>query len=1238
MAGPTDPGRSDRRPETRSLAARLGERLGADVDPDVCLDPDPGAAPSAEVLRRLATHSPQGTRYAVRGEIARGGMGVILRVRDEDLRRNLAMKVMLGQGEAAGEGDTPEVDPALLTRFLEEAQLTGQLDHPGIVPVHELGLDADGRVYFTMRLVKGRELKEILAGEGDESWSRTRTLGVFLRICETLAYAHEKGVIHRDLKPANVMVGRFGEVYVMDWGLAKLLDREDDRDLRVKEPESSLVRTDRHDAISDDLDSPLMTMAGTVVGTPTYMSPEQASGRVEDLGPKSDVYAVGAMLYHLLAGHQPYVKPGERVSPLTVLNAVRNGPPQPIHEIDPRVPAELVAICEKAMARELDERYASMAELAEDLRRYLEDRVVLAHRTGALIELRKWVARNRLAAGTAAAALVLVAGLTVFFLQRVTRQRDRAVAAERNEREERRRADEARGRAVEERNQKDVALRDAKALALAAASKNEESDDTMLALLLAREAARRSPLPAVLSQVHSALFACRERFALVGHTRLVSAAYFSPSGDRILTSSEDGTVRLWTRDGKNLAVLRELPFRTRVLWLPDGESFLTHELDEKNRGPVCIRAADGALRATFPGEWSLAMLHAGGQHLLTESDQELCIWDLEGRRICTLRGEKGTRLLQLSDDGELACSTQVRQGVVRVWSTSGHEVSPDPSSETSDQRGLPGVLALGFGARDDLTMFGRVFSLPLEEGIEIQASQNPVAMVLPWISPAGDSVLTLVFGEGAANLWDPGGGHLRKIGTGKEPLAFARMTRDGEVLTLSWNGMLRRWSKEGAPLAAWQTAAVGQGAASTFRDGEYVLTWAGAMKTEIWTRDGVPVLSLPGSSSPVGLSRDGRLMLAAGDDGLVRALELEQEPRDLATWRLDTAAGSGCKVVPTSPDRFLVIQSNRAALWDITGRMVHEVTEDEGGSGHEVRAEVSDGRLLNVVDKVAHVRSLDGERSVTLDGHDEPIRAAALRTTADRAATASSDGSLRLWDLEGRLLAEWKDPSGEVKDVRLSESADRILSGGSDGAVRLWKSDGTLLRTLRPECRDKERPYSRGVFSPCGGWIVAWADSDPVLYDRNGETVATLTGHEMHISEARFSSSGDAILTYTQWSARLWDLRGRQLREIRHGPSLLLIGARLAPDSSRVLTYGRDARIWTEDGRWQELRVKTGPIVTADFLADGKKVVGVTWEGRIHVWCVDPEDLLRLVDERVTRDFTPEERVRYRDLLEEPSE
>jgi WD40 repeat protein len=534
-----------------------------------------------------------------------------------------------------------------------------------------------------------------------------------------------------------------------------------------------------------------------------------------------------------------------------------------------------------------------------------------------------------------------------------------------------------------------------------------------------------------------------------------------------------------------------------------------------------------------------------------------------------------------------------------VWSTSGHEVSPDPSSETSDQRGLPGVLALGFGARDDLTMFGRVFSLPLEEGIEIQASQNPVAMVLPWISPAGDSVLTLVFGEGAANLWDPGGGHLRKIGTGKEPLAFARMTRDGEVLTLSWNGMLRRWSKEGAPLAAWQTAAVGQGAASTFRDGEYVLTWAGAMKTEIWTRDGVPVLSLPGSSSPVGLSRDGRLMLAAGDDGLVRALELEQEPRDLATWRLDTAAGSGCKVVPTSPDRFLVIQSNRAALWDITGRMVHEVTEDEGGSGHEVRAEVSDGRLLNVVDKVAHVRSLDGERSVTLDGHDEPIRAAALRTTADRAATASSDGSLRLWGSRGPATGGVEGPLGR------GEGREAVRVGRSDPLGRLGRRRAPL------EVGRNALAYSPAGVPGQGTAVLPWrllplwrldrgvADSDPVLYDRNGETVATLTGHEMHISEARFSSSGDAILTYTQWSARLWDLRGRQLREIRHGPSLLLIGARLAPDSSRVLTYGRDARIWTEDGRWQELRVKTGPIVTADFLADGKKVVGVTWEGRI---------------------------------------
>src|SRR5688572_17822458 len=169
---------------------------------------------SAELLGKLAGRKETYERYQPRGDIAKGGQGTVVQVWDEDLHRNLAMKVLTGK---TADGPGPQVTPRALARFLEEAQVTGQLDHPGIVPIHELGLDGAGRVYFTMKLVKGRTLKEVfqLIEKGEEGWNRTRALSVMLKVCEAMAYAHHKGVVHRDIKPANVMVGRFGEVYVM---------------------------------------------------------------------------------------------------------------------------------------------------------------------------------------------------------------------------------------------------------------------------------------------------------------------------------------------------------------------------------------------------------------------------------------------------------------------------------------------------------------------------------------------------------------------------------------------------------------------------------------------------------------------------------------------------------------------------------------------------------------------------------------------------------------------------------------------------------------------------------------------------------------------------------------------------------------------------------------------------------------------------------------------------------------
>jgi tRNA A-37 threonylcarbamoyl transferase component Bud32 len=220
-----------------------------------------GSGASSEFLKKLSQLSPPASRYKLQGEVARGGMGAILRVWDESLRRHLAMKVVLGKEDPLAKGATPPVDERTLARFLEEAQVTGQLDHPGVVPVYELGVNHEGAVYFTMRLVKGRSLGEIFAlvREGAEGWNQTRALSALLKVCETMSYAHAKGVIHRDLKPANVMVGRYCEVYVMDWGLAKVQGQQDTHDLRLRPMSTSAVRSERSDLGRDTPDSPLIT-------------------------------------------------------------------------------------------------------------------------------------------------------------------------------------------------------------------------------------------------------------------------------------------------------------------------------------------------------------------------------------------------------------------------------------------------------------------------------------------------------------------------------------------------------------------------------------------------------------------------------------------------------------------------------------------------------------------------------------------------------------------------------------------------------------------------------------------------------------------------------------------------------------------------------------------------------------------------------------------------------------------
>jgi serine/threonine-protein kinase len=318
---------------------------------------------TSSYVKKLRSDAGSRNRYVLLGEVARGETAVILRVWDSLLERPLAMKLLdthaLPKDRAEAEG--------ALARFLAEARIAGQLEHPGVVPVYDLGADDRGRVFFTMPFFEGRNLDEVfeLTRSRSQGWSLGRTLLLLAKVCEIMAYAHSRNVIHRDLKPANLIAGSFGEVYVVDWGLAKVLhpygaENANDNGPGGVEPEQARAG---------------QTLDGTVAGTPPYMAPEQAEGRVAEVSFRSDVYAMGAMLYRLLAGRAPYAPRRGTEEPSKTVELIRRGPPTPLERLAPDAPAALVAISAKAMARNPEDRYASLEDLARDLQAFLEGRL-----------------------------------------------------------------------------------------------------------------------------------------------------------------------------------------------------------------------------------------------------------------------------------------------------------------------------------------------------------------------------------------------------------------------------------------------------------------------------------------------------------------------------------------------------------------------------------------------------------------------------------------------------------------------------------------------------------------------------------------------------------------------------------------------------------------------------------------------------------------------------------------------
>jgi len=316
---------------------------------------------SDKVLDRLRS-GPQepdlsGTRYRLLERVARGGMGVVYAAEDQKLQRRVALKVL----------DLPEAGGDLANRLIREARVLARLEHPGIVPVHDVGTLADGRVFYTMKFVEGQRLDQFI----ETVASLQDRLRLFLRICDAVAFAHARGVLHRDLKPANIMVGPFGEVLVMDWGLAKILHADSQTMPPTADPEATIFeKTTQSAEETSSTKSSVITGHGTVMGTPGYMSPEQARGEIDALDARSDIFSLGALLRFVLTQRTP-----------------SGGVP--------RLDRSLQAVCAKAAAEQRDSRYASVQELSLDVSRYLDGLPVSARREGIFDKTLRFYRRYR---------------------------------------------------------------------------------------------------------------------------------------------------------------------------------------------------------------------------------------------------------------------------------------------------------------------------------------------------------------------------------------------------------------------------------------------------------------------------------------------------------------------------------------------------------------------------------------------------------------------------------------------------------------------------------------------------------------------------------------------------------------------------------------------------------------------------------------------------------------------------